>query len=44
VSGAGFVFGKSVIAVADTLGLWAVAGLVALAGVALVWYRVRWHG
>ncbi len=44
VSGAGFVFGKSVIAVADTLGLWAVAGVVALAGVALVWYRVRWHG
>jgi len=43
-SGAGFVFGKSVIAVADTLGLWAVAGVVALAGVALVWYRVRWHG
>ena len=44
VSGAGFVFGKSVIAVADTLGLWAVAGVVALAGIALVWYRVRWHG
>ena len=44
VSGAGFVFGKSVIAVADTLGLWAVAGVVVLAGVALVWYRVRWHG
>ena len=44
VSGAGFVFGKSVIAVADTLGLWAVAGVVALAGVALLWYRVRWHG
>lgn len=44
VSGAGFVFGKSVIAVANTLGLWAVAGVVALAGVALVWYRVRWHG
>jgi membrane protein DedA with SNARE-associated domain len=44
VSGAGFVFGKSVIAVADTLGLWAVASVIALAGIALVWYRVRWHG
>ena len=44
VSGAGFVFGKSVIAVANTLGLWAVAGVVALAGIAFVWYRVRWHG
>ncbi len=43
VSGAGFVFGKSVIAVADTLGLWGVVVVVALAAVGLVVYRVRAH-
>jgi membrane protein DedA with SNARE-associated domain len=43
VSGVGFVFGKSVIAVAHTLGLWGVAVVVALAAVAVVVYRVRAH-
>jgi membrane protein DedA with SNARE-associated domain len=43
VSGAGFVFGKSVIAVANTVGLWGVAAVVALAAAALVVYRVRAH-
>ena len=44
VSGAGFVFGKSVIAVAQTLGLWGVAVVIVLAAGALVVYRVRAHG
>jgi membrane protein DedA with SNARE-associated domain len=43
VAGAGFVFGKSVIAAAHALGLWGVAVVVALAAVAVVVYRVRAH-
>ena len=44
VAGAGFVFGKSVIAVADTVGIWGVAAVVVVAAVGLVVYRVRAHG
>jgi membrane protein DedA with SNARE-associated domain len=44
IAGAGFVFGKSVIAVAQTLGIWGAAVVAVLAAVALVAYRVRGHG
>ncbi|HET6847667.1 MAG TPA: DedA family protein [Gaiellales bacterium] len=44
VAGAGFVFGKSVIAAAHTLGLWGVAVVIVLAVAALLAYRVRAHG
>jgi membrane protein DedA with SNARE-associated domain len=44
VAGAGFVFGKSVIAVAQTLGIWGAAAVAVLAAIALVAYRVRAHG
>ena len=43
VSGAGFVFGKSVVAVANALGPWAVAVVVVVAAGALAWHRVRAH-
>jgi undecaprenyl-diphosphatase len=44
IAGAGFVFGKSVIAVAQTLGIWGAAVVAVLAAVALLAYRVRGHG
>ena len=44
VTGAGFLFGKSVVAIANSAGvLVAVAAVVALAG-AFTWHRVRSHG
>jgi membrane protein DedA with SNARE-associated domain len=41
VSGAGYVFGKSVSAIGHTLGPWAVAVVVVAVVGALAWHRVR---